>query len=172
MSQASDPNNQPSTPITAELNQDVNHDDSATTSPEVVVNRYVNVPPEQQRGRPVLGYQIPPVIAENILTSLSLTLQYSYERERESVAAWRVEDTTKALIRYDSSIRDYRTWYMLPPLGETHLDLRWMLLQSVDRDDPITITYLEEETTTSILKTTRPEDREAIETLMLQHTSD
>lgn len=172
MSQATQPNTgEHDVSISEELNSGIETLEENASAQEVV-EAYTDLPPEKQRGRPVLSYQIPTEIAELVLTSLPLTPLYSYSRETESTAAWRIGDTSKALIRYAAPSRDGSPIYMLPPVGETQLDLRWMLLQSRSRDIPFTIGYLPDETTWSILKTTRPEHRSGVETLLNEATTD
>lgn len=166
MSHATQPNTgEHDVSISEDLNSGVEALERNASTQEVV-EAYTDLPPEKQRGRPVLSYQIPAEIGKLVLTSLSLTPLYRYTREAESTAAWRVGGTSKALIRYTAPSRDGSPMYMLPPVGETQLDLRWVLLQSRFRDVPFTINYLPDETTWSILKTTRPEHRKGVETLL------
>jgi len=166
MSQATQPNTgEHDVSISEELNSEVGTAEGNASIQEVL-KAYTDLPPEKQRGRPVLSYQIPTEVAELILTSLPLTPLYKHSREAESTAAWRVADTSKALIRHTAPSRGGSPMYMLPPVGETQLDLRWLLLQSRSRDMPFTIEYLPDETTWSILKTTRPEHRKGVETLL------
>lgn len=170
MSQARPPSSSVgAAPLSQELNKEVEHFDGDNASVEKVLEQYTDLPPEKQRGRPVLSHQIPQSIAKELLTALPLTLLYRYNRETEATVAWKVGDTTKALIRYDATSRDEGPWYMLPPLGEAQLDLRWMMLQSVFREIPFMIDYLPEGTVRSILQTTRPEHRAGIETLLAEH---
>lgn len=173
MSQAySHSDTQESGTIATELNRETEYYTGEDASPDEVVDAYTNLAPEKQRGRKVLGYQVPEIVAEELLTSLPLTLLYSYKRETETVTAWKINETTKALISYNDPSRSDGSWYMLPPLGETRLDLRWVLFQSVHREIPIEITYLEEETLRSILKCTRPEHRDGTELLIQAYTVD
>jgi hypothetical protein len=173
MSQASLPTESgEEAPFARELNKDVNHFSGENATVQEVIEEYTDLPPEKQRGRPVLSHQIPKRIAEVLQTSLPLTPIYRYSRETESTTAWRIAGTTKALIRSNDTARDSDPWYMLPPLGETQLDLRWMMLQSDFREIPFTIEYLPDETIRTILKTTRPEHRAAIETLLTDYLAD
>lgn len=166
MSQATQPNTgEHDVSISEELNSDVGTP-TETALPQEVIEAYTDLPPEKQRGRPILSYQIPTEIAELVLTSLPLTPLYSYSRETESTAAWRVGNTFKALVRYTAPSREGTPVFMLPPVGEAQLDLRFMLLQSCFRDISFTIGFLPEETIRSILKTTRPEHRHGMETLL------
>lgn len=158
-----------SVPLSRELNEDIDYFDGENDTVEEVVAEYTDLPPEKQRGRPVLSHQIPQQIAEELLTSLPITPLYRYSRETEATTAWRVGDTTKGLIRYQDQERDAGAWYMLPPVGEAQLDLRWMMLQSVFREILFTIDYLPEDTIQSILKITRPEHRAGIEQLLTKH---
>jgi len=153
-------------PLSEELNEDVDYFEGDNASVEEVVSEYTDLPPEQQRGRPVLSHQVPQQIAEELLTSLPITPLYRYSRESEATTAWKVGDTTKALIRCEDQDRTRGQWYMLPPVGEARLDLRWMMLQSIHREIPFTIDYLTEDTIRSILQTTRPEHRVSVEQLL------
>ncbi|QLH82393.1 hypothetical protein [Halosimplex pelagicum] len=173
MSQASSTAGQSRTaPLTQELNEDVDYFDGEHATTEEILNEYTDLPPEKQRGRPVLSYQVPDQIAEELLTSLPVTPLYRYSRETEATTAWKIGDTTKALIRYEDQDRAAGPQYMLPPLGETQLDLRWMMFQSIFREVPFTINYLPEETVRSILQTTRPEHRAGVEQLLNNHRVD
>jgi hypothetical protein len=154
------------TPIAQELNKEDDYDAGDGKAVGVVVSEYTDIPPEKQRGRPILSQQIPQPIAEKLLTEFSLTPLYSHSRETESVTAWKVGETTKALLRCDEGSTNRGSWYMLPSVGEARLDLRWLMLQSIHRDINFTIEYLTEETIKSILKITRPEHRVAIEKLL------
>lgn len=156
-------------PLSRELNDDIGYVDGSRASVEEVISTYTDRPPEEQRGRPVLSSQVPPRIAEGLLTSLPVTLLYQYRRDTEVTTAWRFNDTTKALIRCDDSARDRGEWYMLPPVGEAQLDLRWMALHSVYREIPFTISYLAEDTLRSLLQMTRPKDRAGVEQLLTRH---
>jgi hypothetical protein len=155
--------------LSRELNEDVDGFEAEAASVEEVVDAYTDLPPEDQRGRPVLSDQVPPVIGEELLTSLPLTPLYRYSRGSETTTAYRIGETTKALIRFEDEERSMGARYMLPPLGEAQLDLRWMLLQSRFREIPFTVEYLTEDTVRSILKTTRPEHRAGIEQLLAEH---
>ena len=100
---------------------------------------------------------------------MPLTPLYRYSRDSEITTAYRVGGTTKALIRFEDRERSTGARYMLPPLGEAQLDLRWMLLQSRFREIPFAVEYLPEDTVRSILKTTRPEHRVGMERLLAEH---
>lgn len=170
MSQASASSGQnQGAPLAQELNDDVDAFEEEAASVEEMVDAYTDLPPEDQRGRPVLSYQVPPQIGEELLTSMPLTPLYRYSRESETTTAYRVGETTKALIQFEDEDRSMGARYMLPPLGEAQLDLRWMLLQSHFRGIPFAVEYLPEDTVRSILKTTRPEHRVGMEQLLVEH---
>lgn len=170
MSQASASSGQKQgAPLSRELNDGVNGYGGEAASVEEVVDAYTDLPPEEQRGRPVLSSQVPAQIAEELVTSLPLTPLYRCSRGSETTTAYQVGETTKALIRVEDEERTIGTRYMIPPVGEAQLDLRWMLLQSRFREIPFTVEYLPEETIRSILKTTRPEHRAGIEQLLAEH---
>lgn len=114
----------------------------------------------------VLEHQVPVPIAEEILTTLPLSPLYQYHRKTEQVTAWRVDETSKALIRQDTRTR---TQYLLPDLGEAQLDVFWMLAFSLRFRHPFTLTYLTESTVESVLSTTPPPWREGAEKLLYNH---
>lgn len=114
----------------------------------------------------VLDQQIPVVIAETILTTLPISPLYQYHRENEQATAWRVDGTSKALIRLDTR---NRTTYLLPALGEAQQDVFWMLAFSLKFRHPFTLTYLTTSTVESVLSMTRPAWREGAEELLYNH---
>ncbi|MCD2200944.1 hypothetical protein LPA44_13725 [Halobacterium sp. KA-4] len=152
-------------PVSRELNKNVNSFDGGCASIEEVIEANTDLPPEEQRGRPVLSKQVPLQIGEALLTTLPMTPLYRYSRGSESTTAWRVGETTQALIRCEDEDRGVQ-WDMLPAVGEAQLDLRWMMLQSLFREIPFAIDYLSEGTVRSILRVTQPNHRVAIEQLL------
>ncbi|KZX46211.1 hypothetical protein AV929_15675 [Haloarcula sp. K1] len=114
----------------------------------------------------VLNHQVPISIGEAILTTLPLSPLYQYHRKTEQVTAWRVGETSKALIRLDTQTR---TLYLLPALGETQLDAFWMLAFSLRFRHPFTLTYLTVSTVESVLSIIPPSWREGAEELLYNH---
>lgn len=158
------------TPIANRLNSDTQWDGEHATVQKVVED-FVGPCPKLGGDRPhVLSYQMPQCIGEAVLTSLSIEPLYRYQRDDESVTAWRVEDTAQALIIYEVPERWDEPVYMLPFLGETQHDLLWMLMHTIDKySNSFEIQYLTDNTVSSILKVTRPRYRRGVERLIRGH---
>ena len=132
-----------------------------------VLDEYVGRCSDTGASRPhVLDTQVPVCVGEAVLTSLPLTPLYQYHRETEQTTAWRVGETTQALIRVETS---QRTIYMLPPYGETQRDAFWMLTFSTNYGNPFTVTYLSESTVEFVVQMTRPWWRDGTEELLYEH---
>lgn len=114
----------------------------------------------------VLEHQIPTVVGEALLMSVPLTPLYQYHRDSEQTTAWRVGETSQALIRIDTR---NRTTFMLPAFGEACNDVFWMLAFSLKYRHPFTLTYLTENALESVLAMTRPPWRGGVEQLFHDH---
>lgn len=134
------------------------------TAPRDIVSKYQNFEDEGGSRPSILGHQVPAEVAQAVMSEMELNPLYKFERDRDHQAAWQIGDTTQALVisRLDDEIR----MQSLPYLGETNLDLRWMMIHTLARDDEFDITFCSPETVESILKVTRPEDAPAIEQLL------
>ena len=132
-----------------------------------VLEEYVGRCSNSGASRPhVLDAQVPVCVGEAVLTSLPLTPLYQYHRETEQTTAWRIGETTQALIRVETP---ERTIYMLPPYGEAQRDAFWMLAFSTYYGEPFTATYLSASTVEFVVQMTRPWWRAGTEELLYDH---
>ena len=145
------------------------------TLPNTVLKEYTTFDVPEDTRPSVLNHQVSTTVGETIFNNTNLTKLYSYQRsgvvyeESEVTTAWKIGDTTDALVKYKRKRDDNEEWetrWWLPPLGETQDDLRWMTIHTLSRNDNITITYCSDETFESILQVTPPEDAPGIEQIL------
>lgn len=141
------------------------------TPPQQIVEKYHSFNVSGGSRPSVLSYQVDANVGETLLTESELTPLYQYSHNETALTtAWKIADGTTALIRStqdttaDGSDKD--DIWMIPPLGETQLDLRWMTIHTLAKGDNISVSYCNKETVQSILSATRPEDCAGMEQVL------